>query len=241
MLGGVALLALADAVPLSRPRQAAGADYYPYRDLLNCDGANFSKSWRDWRQLVGKNAEQGFPYDEELLRAAYDIYDEYKQDALISSMTHVRVLVRQAEVTKLRNFCLLGYASALFLMFRHEFHAKYLADLANVMGWGEWPLDFSESSDWPTFWRMVPVHMEKLLTRTNWGFTVEEKWGREEHFLPKPTVEEVERALCTWLGTSRPVWKAPELKTKLRHLRLLVAGHHTGSSMEPYTMLRRVA
>ena len=76
------------------------------------------------------------------------------------------------------------------------------------MGWGEWPLDFSESSDWPAFWRMVPVHMEKLLTRAelsrrpfgwpqgeDWSFTVEEKWGREAEYLPKPTVEEVEAGL----------------------------------------------
>eukprot|EP00434_Breviolum_minutum_P006250 symbB.v1.2.005515.t1/scaffold310.1/size231343/20 len=100
------------------------------------------------------------------------------------------------------------------------------------MGWTEWPLDFSESSSWPAFWRMAPVHLEKMLERGDLGFSVEADWGYEEEVLPNPSIEEVEAALMNWMEVSTSLSKPEQfpherLAEDLAHvkqLRLLVAG-----------------
>ncbi|CAK8997656.1 Ankyrin repeat domain-containing protein 17 (Gene trap ankyrin repeat protein) (Serologically defined breast cancer antigen NY-BR-16) [Durusdinium trenchii] len=240
--------ATAAVVASSRPRKPAGSTYYPYRQLLDCEGSNFSEEWRGFRLRVAANAEQGFPPDLELLTKAWEVHEKLQEDATARSLLMVKILVRQEEVSRLRDFCLLGFASALFIMYRHELTVQYLEDIRNVLGWPDWPLDFSESSGWPAYWRMVPAHMEQALLRGDLSFSHEDHWGREEETLPKPTPEEVEAALLHWLGVSgkvqlsKPkVFEAEQLarEVKMKRLQLLVAGHHMGSSMEPYTMLRR--
>lgn len=242
---------LADAEPrppralLSRPRQPAGARYYPFRQLLDCEGSNFSTPWRSFREKVAANAREGFPVDAELLTWAKQIHSMWEDVAPLRSMTQVKVLTRQSSVEDLGDFCLFAYASSLFLIFRHELEPKHLQDLKDIMGWTEWPLDFSESSGWPAYWRMAPVHMEKMFQRGDLSFSLEDPWGREEQHLPTPSVEEAEAALMQWMGTSRSLSRPqPFSAQQLAHhvsqrlLRLLVAGHHMGSSIEPYTMLK---
>ncbi|CAJ1372589.1 unnamed protein product, partial [Effrenium voratum] len=252
-LGAVLLSAASAAAPrllLSRPRKRAGARYYPYQQLLDCEGSNFSRGWRDFRRQVAANAAQGFPENDELLERARRIHAEWAEVASARSMTQVRVLVRQAEVADLRDFCLFGFASALFIMFRHEKTFQLLEDLHNVMGWSEWPVDFSESSGWPAYWRMAPLHLEQAKARGDISFSAENAWGMEEEMLPAATPSEVEAALVQWLSAvGAPVPARPdalsvpapfvgELPLR-RQLSLLVAGHHMGSSLEPYTMLRQ--
>eukprot|EP00435_Cladocopium_sp_Y103_P057937 s497_g20.t1 len=65
---------------LSRPRQRAGARYYPFRQLLDCEGSNFSAPWRSFREKVAENAREGFPVDAELLTWAKQIHSTWEDE-----------------------------------------------------------------------------------------------------------------------------------------------------------------
>ncbi|CAL1141090.1 unnamed protein product, partial [Cladocopium goreaui] len=86
----------APRVLLSRPRQAAGSRYYPFRQLLDCEGSNFSTPWRSFREKVAANAREGFPVDAELLTWAKQIHSMWEDVAPLRSMTQVKVLTRQS-------------------------------------------------------------------------------------------------------------------------------------------------
>eukprot|EP00439_Symbiodinium_sp_Y106_P054998 s4020_g7.t1 len=58
------------------------ASYYPFRQLLDCDGANFSSSWGEFRVRVAENARQGFVTDEGLLDMAKRIHTAWEEDGL---------------------------------------------------------------------------------------------------------------------------------------------------------------
>lgn len=242
-----------DTILLSRPRTPTWAKYYPPLDLLNCEGTNFSSTWRDFRYLVEENAAQGFPKDKRTLAVASQIYRDWGPESTRGSMKQVEVLLKRADVTDLRNFCLFGFAAALFVLYRHDLNVDHLLSIQALLGWEEWPVDFSESSGWPTFWRIVPLHLEHAARRgdTTWSGELQ-GWGQEERFLPRPTVANVDAALTTWLlAAGAEDHRLPasgseatgELRASLRSLhgrplRILVAGHHMGSSMEPFSMLR---
>eukprot|EP00929_Paragymnodinium_shiwhaense_P044108 TRINITY_DN2262_c0_g1_i1.p1 TRINITY_DN2262_c0_g1~~TRINITY_DN2262_c0_g1_i1.p1 ORF type:complete len:327 (+),score=66.21 TRINITY_DN2262_c0_g1_i1:185-1165(+) len=250
---------------LSRPKTAAGVRYYPPRDILNCDGSNFSSSWRDFRQKVEENQLAGFPMDDGLLLLASQIVQGWRSFAAAGGITFAKVVLLQEEVEQLNDFCLHGMATALWILYRHTFDVDLLFEIKGLLGWEEWPLDFSESSDWPTLWRMLPLHMEEALKRGGdslWSRSYSGTWGREDEFVEStlPTVAEVDATLRVWLVSAgagphpvdrlgdiyRPEAEEPlkrALRDRLqssatRRLRILVAGHHMGSSMEPYTMLR---
>ncbi|CAE7256651.1 ANKRD17, partial [Symbiodinium sp. KB8] len=121
-------------------------------------------------------------------------------------MMQVRVLLRQAEVTALRLLEAVleisaYWASGPFILYRHERKIQYLNDLHGVMGWSEWPLDFSECSSWPTLYRIAPMHLEQAHFRGDLFFSFrEDHWGREELQLPEPTPRRVEADLLQWLA-----------------------------------------
>jgi len=169
------------------------------------------------------------------------------------------VLTRQIPVTRLQGFCLFGYITAVFVLFRHDLNPEHLATIKYAMGWVEWPLDFTESSDWPTLWRTVPLHIEhfEALGDTSWSASLD-RWGDDEWLLPRPRVPEVAGALLTWLdavgalldhrrwlpggsvgiGKDAALQVAIWMRSRGRGLNILVLGHHLGSSMEPFSMLQ---
>lgn len=258
------LVASTGKLLVSRPRIPQRVKYYPPLDLFNCDGANFSSSWRDFRLAVAENARAGFPQDRELLATARQIYLERQEEAMARSMMQVRVLLKQNEVADLRDFCLFGFATALFIIFRHDLDVNHLLSIQSLMGWAEWPLDFSEASGWPVLWRIVPLHLERAQQygSTSWSADFRQ-WGREEDLLPNPSLTQVEAFLLQWLGNigvpcprqldgltaagrmdeKEALMAASALRSaasgRARRLQVLVAGHHMGSSMEPFTMLQQ--
>eukprot|EP00933_Yihiella_yeosuensis_P020279 TRINITY_DN16288_c0_g1_i1.p1 TRINITY_DN16288_c0_g1~~TRINITY_DN16288_c0_g1_i1.p1 ORF type:complete len:662 (-),score=103.90 TRINITY_DN16288_c0_g1_i1:82-2067(-) len=213
---------------------AAWAKYYPVEDVLNCDGANFSSSWFEFRQAVADNAANNFPIDRDL-------------------MLRARQLVQEE-------------AAAVFILYRHTFDPSFLETLERTLGWIEWPLDFSESSGWPTLWRIAMLHLEKARLRGDGSWSMElpqELWGQEFDILPRPSLREVEDELEFWLeavaggASNLKAWSSVSSIRSLRtgdsatrSLTKLVArnrgkgvwiqvlGHHLGSSMEPFTMIK---
>ena len=67
--------------------------YYSPYDFLNCEGANFSSSWREFRLKAVANINAGFQKDEQLLEEAKRIYQEFHPDATARSMKQVEVLL----------------------------------------------------------------------------------------------------------------------------------------------------
>jgi len=242
----------ASEVLLSRPTKPPSARFYPPQEFLDCDGANFSSVWRGFRAEVAENQRKGFPPDRALYDRASTIVQEFSDGVLAASLKFPQVLVRQIPVTRLNGFCLFGFATALFLVFRHELSTDRLEAIGQTLGWVEWPLDFMESSAWPTLWRHVSLHLEEFQRRGDVSWSQElQHWGDDDALLPHPTVPEVEGALLAWLravGTGRgQQWlegEAPgpmDLARRLgnrKRLRVLVLGHHLGSSMEPFSMLQ---
>lgn len=238
-----------------RPR-GSSTKYYPPQDLLDCHGSNFSGFWGEFREAVRANEAEGFPEDIDLYRRSAQIIMEWSDSVMSGSTIVPQVLVRQASVAKLRGFCLWGYASAMYILFRHDYNSERLGAIEQMMGWVEWPLDFSESSSWPTLWRLVPLHLEELRDRgdTSWSAGMDH-WTDDWPLLPRPRVDEVSFALRSWLGalgTAVPTrrWLLEQPSSAAVGLRLarrlgnggplhvLVLGHHLGSSMEPFSMLR---
>jgi len=175
-----------------------------------------------------------------------------------SSLKFPAILVRQMPVSRLGGFCLFGFATALFVLYRHDLNVERILTIEQSLGWVEWPLDFSESSDWPTLWRHISLHLEEYQRRgdTSWSEEVD-FWGQDDELLPRPNVREVEAAILDWLrsvGTAAPQqWpsefqgQAEDASTSValarrlgnrKDLRILVLGHHLGSSMEPFSMLQ---
>lgn len=229
----------------SSPRRPAKAKYYPPKDLLNCEGANFSSSWRDFRQAVAANVRAGYPRDLGLHKAAARIRAEWMESSLAGSIAHVGVLLRQRDATELGDFCLYGFATALWVLFRHAPAEDLLLIIKGLMGWEVWPLDFSESSDWPRLYKHVPMHLEQAQKRgdTSWSASFN-RWGKESLLLSRPAPHEIKGLLGDWLDLLGvpDVFPPARLAGGLAppdQVRILVAGHHLGSSMEPYTMLRR--
>lgn len=249
-------------VLLARPRRPARGQYYPVQDMLDCTGSNFSHSrvnWDDWYEQVMSYFEAGLPNDEDhmdvVLRAA-QIIEDLQDDLMPTSMKYPQVLVRQISVSRLNGFCLYGYAAALYIYFRHTLEPNQILGLEQSMGWVEWPLDFMESSRWPTLWRMVPLHLEEYRRRGNMQWTRSIKpseWGDDAKLLERPDLREVQQGIQTYLddvGAVKPIWQTDGMSErgtqslltrsleKRRRLSILVLGHHLGSSMEPFSMLR---
>jgi len=239
-------------VLLSRPTKPASARWYPPQDLLDCEGSNFSDVWRGFKVGVLDNAQKGFPPDHALYDRAFALVRQFSDEVIAASMKFPQVLVRQLPVSRLNGFCLFGFATALFIVFRHDLSTERLEAIEQTMGWIEWPLDFSESSAWPTLWRHVSLHLEEFRRRgdVSWSQSLEH-WGDDDVLLPHPTVADVEATLHAWLRTvgigrgqqwleeddEGPMALARRLGNR-RELRVLVLGHHLGSSMEPFSMLR---
>merc|ERR1712183_1166341 len=161
------------------------------------------------------------------------------------------ILTRQIQVTRLAGFCLFGFVNALFILFRKTLDGSNLDTIHGAMGWDQWPLDFMESSDWPTLWRMVPLHYEQYLARgdTSWSASLE-KWGDDDWLLPRPRVHEVELDIVRWLYglgvkprqeylvgyyTGKTAQKAAQRlaswsERQDRTIAIAVLGHHLGSS-----------
>mmetsp|Transcript_91776 Transcript_91776/g.264686 ORF Transcript_91776/g.264686 Transcript_91776/m.264686 type:complete len:719 (+) Transcript_91776:58-2214(+) len=252
---GRGVRAQSGGVLLFRPRQGR-TRYYPPQELLDCEGSNFSSAWGEFRLAVQANEAQGFPEEPSLYRRAADIVMKWSEDVMPGSVMVPQVLVRQALAERLRGFCLWGYATAMYILYRHDRNPERLEAIEQMMGWVEWPLDFMESSTWPTLWRVVPLHLEEFRGRgdVSWSKSVQH-WTDDWPLLPKPTVEDVGWELGSWLrnvGTAVPIgsWLSARRSSaavglrlaralgRSRRLRLLVLGHHLGSSMEPFSMLR---
>lgn len=237
---------------LSRPRIIR---YNSPRDLLNCDG-NFSSLWSQFRASVVGNAEAGFPIDPVLYNEARRIALLHAEDALIGGIKFSYVVAKSYPVSVLHDFCLHGYVAALFILFRHDYNVDHLFHIHELLGWRERPLDFSESSEWPTLWRMMPLHFEeaKKLGDASWSMALE-SWGDDStQVMPSFDFTAVKHALRKWFHDvqvlpqrwlrrhSGEATKLRLLRSFRRHVRPLgvwVLGHHLGSSMEPYTMLQR--
>ncbi|CAE8650986.1 unnamed protein product, partial [Polarella glacialis] len=153
-------------------------------------------------------------------------------------------------------------AASLFIVYRHTLLPTYLETIERTLGWNEWPLDFMESSGWPNIWTAVMLHLEKARGRGDGSWSGEmQRWGEEAQMLPRPDALEVEDTLMDWLqavagrtGSSLESSWRPSLQmrtgyaTPSRALAKLAArgggvwmqvlGHHMGSSMEPFSMLR---
>eukprot|EP00929_Paragymnodinium_shiwhaense_P097909 TRINITY_DN59483_c1_g4_i1.p1 TRINITY_DN59483_c1_g4~~TRINITY_DN59483_c1_g4_i1.p1 ORF type:complete len:407 (-),score=22.48 TRINITY_DN59483_c1_g4_i1:61-1212(-) len=240
------------SVMMSRPRRPAAAKYYPAQQLLDCDGSNFTAVWRNFRIQVALNAEAGYPKDSSLYQQASKIYRDWQSQLAPGSMKMPQVLIRQIPVGRLSGFCLYGFAAALFVMFRHDNNPEHLETTEQSMGWVEWPLDFAESSNWPTLWRIIPLHLENYRARgdISWSLSLE-RWGDDDWLMPRPSPAEVDQLLSEWLGVrGKPLWQrwASDDRAALRlaswagsagrDVLVLVLGHHMGSSMEPFTMLQ---
>jgi len=246
----------ADEVPLVwHPRRPAVGKYYPTQALLNCQGANFSNVWDIFFPHAIANAQAGFPEDPQLYERAAQIYHQEQSGLVAASFKYPQVLVRQMAVTRLEGFCLYGYMTTLFILYRHTLNPEHIQDIESYMGWREWPLDFSESSRWPTLWRIVPLHLENWRRLGSTHMSKElSQWGDDEWLLPRPNLFEVEHALYTWLHATgamihrwgdgfkasgrRVVRSLKEVLLKSNVLRVVVLGHHLGSSLEPFTMFR---
>merc|ERR1712232_18479 len=144
-----------------------------------------------------------------LYQQALKIYRDWYQDANAGSLKLPEVLTRQISVSRLKGFCLYGFAAAVFLLFRHDYNPEHIELIEQLLGWIEWPLDFAESSNWPTLWRIVPMHLENYRARgnTSWSESLQQ-WGDDEWLMPAPTVAGVEEALKAWLGEhGLPLWQ----------------------------------
>eukprot|EP00927_Polykrikos_kofoidii_P041959 TRINITY_DN3583_c0_g1_i3.p1 TRINITY_DN3583_c0_g1~~TRINITY_DN3583_c0_g1_i3.p1 ORF type:complete len:682 (-),score=84.77 TRINITY_DN3583_c0_g1_i3:266-2311(-) len=241
-------------VSVSRPRFAK---HYPPQDLLDCTGANFSSVWQEFLPQVSQNVRAGFPKDDHLLFQAVQLLDESRDQFRAQIFTMQHVLRREAPVRKLGGFCYVGFAVASFIIFRHTLHPTYLGLIEKSLHWSEWPLDFTESSAWPTLWRHASLHLEEYERRGDVSWSAElADWGDDERLLPRPVLSDVVMQLDAWLqivdsikfpwaqvqepdfsGTAAALTLSRRLNHK-RRVNVLVWGHHVGSSMEPFTMLR---
>lgn len=226
-------------------------------DVLNCEGPAFAPEWSLFRKRAQEMFQKGFPQDKHLGFMAAQIIKGWTRLLTHGSVIHARVLMRQEDVFALNGFCLYGYATAHFVLYRQFYDLDHLDTIVQSMGWEEWPLDFSETSEWPVLWRLVPPHLENAKKRNGevaWSKNLRD-WSDDTRLIFRPDLATVQVDLGVWLAALGsvphyhpqrwpPSYRCKEvvrkelLENKLGVLRIAILGHHAGSSLEPFTMLR---